>query len=105
MTQAGSKRLTSLAELVCQTCRASGVTSMDLLEHNLTAKTKEAVGDPYPNRFLLTGWIDQAVPLQRRAQEPGLGFHAEGDPGRHQSEGDEAYPVWSSGAYELAEAS
>lgn len=42
VSQQGAKRLISIAELICSTCRTSGVTTMDLLEHNLTPKTKEA---------------------------------------------------------------
>ena len=38
----GSKRLTSIADLICNVCRSSGATSLNITEHDLQPKTQDS---------------------------------------------------------------
>ena len=37
----GTKKLVSIADLVCNVCRSSGVTTLNLVEHDMLPKVKD----------------------------------------------------------------
>ena len=41
LVENGSKKAMSVADLVCHVCRTSGVTSLNLMEHDMVQRTQE----------------------------------------------------------------